>query len=60
MQLASELADICRHICLPVITGRGVGSETCEVDNVFPPDDLCFSLDTYANCGILFNVYLDV
>ena len=20
-------------------TGRGVGTETCEMDNVFPPDD---------------------
>ena len=27
---------------LPVITGRGVGTETCEVDNVLPPDDLWF------------------
>ena len=26
----------CRHST----TGRGIGTETCEMDNVFPPDDL--------------------
>ena len=26
-------------ICL-FTTGRGIGTETCEMDNVFPPDDL--------------------
>ena len=24
----------------PFTTGRGVGIETCGMDNVFPPDDL--------------------
>ena len=23
-----------------LITGRGLGTETCRMDNVFPPDDL--------------------
>ena len=39
----------CRLICPPIITGRGVGVETCVVDNVFPPDDFWFGLDTYTN-----------
>ena len=33
-------------IC-PFTTGRGVGIETCGMDNVFPPDSLSFGLDTY-------------
>ena len=35
----------------PVITGLGVGTKTCEVDNVFPPNDLWFGLDTYTGCA---------
>ena len=27
-------------VVCPFITGRGIGTETCEMDNVFPPDDL--------------------
>ena len=34
-------------VVCPFITGRGIGTETCEMDNVFPPDDLQFGLDTY-------------
>ena len=26
-------------VVCPFITGRGIGTETCEMDNVFPPDD---------------------
>ena len=26
-------------VCL-VTAGRGIGNKTCEMDNVFPPDDL--------------------
>ena len=26
-----------------------VGTETCEVDTVFPPDDLWFGSDIYTN-----------
>ena len=29
----------CTVVC-PFTTGRGVGTETCGMDNVFPPDDL--------------------
>ena len=37
-----ELIDshgACTVVC-PFTTGRGVGTETCGIDNVFPPDDL--------------------
>ena len=33
----SNVADT---VVCPFTTGRGVGTETCEMDNVFPPDDL--------------------
>ena len=50
----------CRHTCPPSITGRGKGTETCEVDSVFPPDDLWLGADTSMNCVILYNLCLDV
>ena len=28
-------------ISIPLATGRGTGAETCGLDDVFPPDDLC-------------------
>ena len=30
------------------ITGRGIGTENCGEDNVFPPDGLWFGSDTYT------------
>ena len=27
-------------VVCPFTTGRGIGTESCEMDNVFPPDDL--------------------
>ena len=27
-------------VVCPFTTGRGIGTETCEMDNVIPPDDL--------------------
>ena len=32
----------CRQICLLSITGRRLGTETCGVGSVFPPNDLKF------------------
>ena len=37
-----ELIDshgACTVVC-PFTTGRWIGTDTCEIDNVFPPDDL--------------------
>ena len=48
------------HVYLPIVTGRGVGTETCEVDNVFTPDDLWFGSHTYTNGAVLHNLYSDV
>ena len=28
-------------LSIPMTTGRGTGAETCGLDDVFPPDDLC-------------------
>ena len=28
-------------LSIPLTTGRGTGAETCRLDDVFPPDDLC-------------------
>ena len=28
-------------LSIPLPTGRGTGAETCGLDDVFPPDDLC-------------------
>ena len=43
-------------VVCPFITGRGIGTETCEMDNVFPPDDLLFGLDTYDSlCEYIYN-----
>ena len=27
-------------VVCPFTTGRAIGTETCEMDNMFPPDDL--------------------
>ena len=40
-------------------TGRGIGIETCEVDNMFPIDNLCFGSDTNTNCAVVYSLYLD-
>ena len=44
-------------VVCPFTTGRGIGTETCEMDNVFPPDTtsslawtlmiVCLSIYTY-------------
>ena len=28
------------QLSVPFTTGRGIGTETCKMDNVFPPDNL--------------------
>ena len=45
-------------VVCPFTTGRGIGTETCEMDNVFPPDDLKFGLDTSDSlyeCIFIYN-----
>ena len=33
-------------LSIPLTTGRGTGAETCGLDDVFPPDDLCSRPET--------------
>ena len=47
-------------IYLPLLIGRGLGTATFEVGNVFAPDDLWFGSDTNTHCEFLNNLYLDV
>ena len=37
-----------------------LGTETCEMDNVFPPDDLWFGLDTYDSLYEYMYIYISV
>ena len=41
-------------LSIPLTTGRGTGAETCGLDDVFPPDDLCYSPEALClyNAGI--------
>ena len=50
------------HIRLPIgiQVEEWAPIETCEVDNVVPPDDLWFSSDTNMNCAVIYDIYLDV
>ena len=41
-------------------TGRGISTETCQVDIVFLPGDAGLGSDNYTNWAIIHNVYLDV
>ena len=38
-------------------TGRVIGNETSEVDNVFLPDDPRFGSDAKTNCVVTYNLY---
>ena len=45
-------------VVCPFTTGRGIGTETCEMDNVIPPDDLKFGLDTYDSLYECIYIYI--
>ena len=45
-------------VVCPFTTGRGIGTETCGMGNVFPADDLQFCLDTYDSCTIYIYIYI--
>ena len=57
-RVGADALPRCRHICLSIITGRGMGTETCGVDCVFSPDDIWFGLDINMNCTVLCKLYL--
>ena len=41
-------------------TGRGLSTETCEVDIVFLPGNVGLGSDNDTNCAVIHNLYLDV
>ena len=43
------------HLSVPLIAGRGIGSETCGVGDGFPSDDPRFDSD-----NILHEFYIDM
>ena len=42
------------HLSIPLITVRGIGTATCVIGNVFPPDDPWIGLDTYTICALVY------
>ena len=48
------------HLSIPLITGRGTGTETSGIGSVFPLDDLWIGLDTYMNCTLICDLFLKV
>ena len=45
---------------IPLITGRGTGTETCGIGSVFPHDDLWVSLDYYTNYTLIYYLLFKV
>ena len=48
-------------LSIPVTTGRGTGTETCGLDDVFPPDDRCSHPEAlcwyiYSSIWVLFSL----
>ena len=46
------------HLSIPLIAGRGTGTETCGIGSVFPADDIWVGLDTYTNCILIYDLLL--
>ena len=46
------------HLPIPLITGRRIGTKTCGVGHVFPPDDL-IGVDTYLNYALIL-IYIQI
>ena len=48
------------HLSVLSYIGRGTGTETCKVDNVFTPDDLSFGSDTNTNVVVIYYLHVGV
>ena len=48
------------HLSTLLNTGRGMTTETCGVDDVFPPDGFWFRSDTNTNCRVIYSLWLCV
>ena len=44
-------------LSIPLTTGRGTGAETCGLDDVFPPDDLCSRPEALCEYVYIYNLY---
>ena len=44
------------HLPAVIDTRQGIGTDTCYVDNVFPPDGFCFGSDIIVNSEVLNNL----
>ena len=55
--MESKLLPSSRHnLSILLDTSRRIGTITYWVDNVFPPDDLGFGLDTNTNCAVIYDL----
>ena len=57
-----SITMVLAYLYVPLNTGRGIGTEACEVDSVhmFPPNDLWFVQDINTDCKVAYNFYLDL
>ena len=60
MEGSSLIVMVLSHLSAPLITGRGIGTETFGVGDVFSPDDVWFASDTYTNCALIYDLHLEV
>ena len=54
VETESSSTPMVPHMCVLLNTGRGLGTETCEADDMFPPDDLWFDSDINLNCACVY------
>ena len=48
------------YISVPLISGRGTGTDTCGIGSAFPPDDPLIGLDTHTNCTLIYDLLLKI
>ena len=51
---SSSTLMVLAHLSIPLITGRGTGTEARRIGSVFLPDDLWIGLDTNMNCILIY------
>ena len=52
---SSSTPNVPTNLITLLNTGRGIGIETCEVNVVFPPDDIWFGSDTITKCAVIYD-----
>ena len=57
----SSLTSIVQaHVSFLLTTDRGISTETCGADDLFPPNELWFGSEIDTNCAVVYNLHLDV